>query len=242
MKIISILSSKNFFFDSYSISEAFSYLNKKVLFIDFKPKAIDISEKNSSDLIFSLETLISLIDQTEIENLSVINFHNLFFSFEFYFENNFYILKNIFNDIFFQKYDYIIIDCQDPFNSIISNSLIASDILLFAIEADFNSFFSLKEFFKKLQLLEGNNQKKFDFKGFFIKNYNFDYKKSNSIIEKFKNSFQKNFFDTILPLDNFSLSLELNEERKLINFQNEFFINYLKLSNEILKKINNENI
>ena len=37
-------------------------------------------------------------------------------------------------------------------------------------------------------------------------------------------------------------SLELNEERKLINFENEFFINYLKLSSEILKKIDNENI
>ena len=140
-----------------------------------------------------------------------------------------------------KNYDYIMIDCPPTLSGMTRVALIACDIYLVPLQAEFLSYEGLRNFLNyssELQLISPQTR----LGGVFATRYNprINKKLSNDIIEATKQQLGSSFFTTTIR-DNIAISEAQANGKDIFSYSPESngAMDYYQLTKEILSSINN---
>lgn len=108
------------------------------------------------------------------------------------------LVDTIFKNDFFNKYDYIIFDCQTSLDLLVSNVLKACDKLLIPVEADLKSYDAVPELINDYMIEKGDTDIKKYIIGMLVTVYEKGTKHSNIVYNALKESYGDLVFDTYI--------------------------------------------
>ncbi|MCH5296677.1 MAG: ParA family protein [Ruminococcus sp.] len=201
-----------------NLGAALALLGKHVLLVDFDPQRYlskwfnhgtnDLSDgkPTASELIYNSIAGInvdynSYICHNDKENFDFIPTTKLLsgmLGFLATLEKRTNLVASIFKDEFFNKYDYIIFDCQTSLDLLVSNVLSACDKLLIPVEADLKSYDAVPELINDLMREKNDTDIKKYIVGMLVTIYQTGTNHSNIVYNALKDSYGDLVFDTYI--------------------------------------------
>lgn len=110
------------------------------------------------------------------------------------------LVSTIFTDNFFDKYDYIIFDCQTSLDLLVTNVLVACDKLLIPVQADKTSFDPIPELIEDYMKAKNDTDIKKYLLGMLVTMYQTNTKHSAAIYSTLKESYGDLVFNSYISL------------------------------------------
>lgn len=197
-----------------NLGSALALLGKRVLSVDFDPQHYltkwfsqdDISDgkPTTSELIYNTIAGINInynsyIRHNDKENIDYIPTTKLLsgmLGFIATLEQRTNLVDSIFKNAFFDKYDYIIFDCQTSLDLLVSNVLKACDKLFIPVEADLKSYDAVPELINDLIREKNDTDIKKYIAGMLVTVYQTNTKHSAIVYKALKESYGDLVFET----------------------------------------------
>ncbi len=150
-----------------------------------------------------------------------------------------YILKRIFDNEIFNRYDYILFDCRTLLDLLVSNAMNASDYVIIPVESGIYAYDGLEKMIGKVSSINNSTNRKLRILGILL-NKQQRTNISASVAESIKSDYESITFKTGIPY------CPAQTEQAIIRKEISVFDNrsslgqaYSKVAEEILTKINN---
>lgn len=233
-----------------NLGASLAILGKKILLVDLDPQgsiadgfhqeAYSI-QNGLYEVFVNKIPLSAAIRDVGLENLEIVpsnvkNEEQEIDLFAYALQNK--LLKSILKPIK-KMYDYIILDCPPNLGTLTVNGLIAADLLLIPVQAEFYSLKSLGKFLKSIKNIGNKYNKKLKFSGIVITMFDRRLKKSREILEELQYGFKDILFKTIIPRNSkVAESPALGKPVALVDLTSSGALSYLKLAEELINKNN----
>lgn len=233
-----------------NLGASLAILGKKILLIDMDPQG-SIADgfhqegyaiKNGLYEVFVNKVpLTAAIRDVGLDNLEIVpsnvkNEEQEIDLFAYALQNK--LLKSILKPIK-PIYDYIILDCPPNLGTLTVNGLIAADLLLIPLQAEFYSLKSLGKFLSSIKNIGNKYNKSLKFSGILITMFDRRLKKSREILEELQYGFKDILFKTIIPRNSkLAEAPALGKPVALVDLTSSGALSYLKLAEELINKDN----
>ena len=234
-----------------NLAAALTHLEKKVLVVDLDQQAnltyylghepqktkygiSDLIYFVSSDYAVNFDEFISTND----ENIDYIPSSKMLSSITAVMsgvKNNQTILRNIFKNEYFSKYDFILFDCRPSLDLLVANALVSSDGFVIPTKTD---KFSLDAIYSVLDTLKNIKPLNPDIEvyGILITCFEKQTNLAKEVLSLLSEQFGDKLFKTIIPKRNEAVVSALNQKSLVSAKSSELGKCYIELAKEILLK------
>lgn len=152
------------------------------------------------------------------------------------------ILKNVLRSIV-DEYDFIIIDCAPSLGLITLNALTAADSVIIPIQCEYFALEGLGKLLNTIKIVQQRLNPNLVIEGLLLTMYDTRLRLSNQVVEEVKTHFQDMVFRTIIHRNvRLSESPSFGETIIIHDATSKGAINYLNLANELIRKIEKNNL
>jgi chromosome partitioning protein len=193
-----------------NLGAALSFLNKKVLLVDFDPQGnatsglgvkLNENEYGIYEVLAQEKFIRDAIKKTYLKNLDIlpsteslaggnIEFVNL--------ENREFLLQSALK-LIENQYDYILIDCPPSLGILTINGLCASKDVLVPVQCEYYALEGLTQLLKTINLVWKNMQPELHILGVLLTMHHLRIKLSNEVISEVRKNFPYRVFKTVIP-------------------------------------------
>jgi len=221
--------------------------NKKTLLIDIDPQGnatsgIGQTDDNAHNIYHALvleEELTSLIKQTFVQNLWMVNSHIDLSGAEIELvtlpEREFRLRKSLQN--IKQDFEYIIIDCPPSLGLLTINSLVAADSVLIPLQCEYYALEGLSKLLNTIRLIKTRLNPALVLEGILLTMYDRRNNLSHQVMQQIMEHFPTKVFKTIIPR---SIRLaECPSHGKPVYFYDRNSVgaqSYLELAQQVINK------
>ena len=110
------------------------------------------------------------------------------------------VLERIFNNEYFTRYDYIILDCPPAMDLLVTNAIQACNKMIIPIQAELLAFEGVTEMLTKLLAIKQTNDYESCLLGMIITMFDVRTSMSKEILEAAKESYGNLVFENVIPL------------------------------------------
>ena len=146
------------------------------------------------------------------------------------------VLNRIFKDSFFEKYDYIIFDCQPTLDLLVSNILKCCDKLLIPVQADPLAYEGVGDMLKKLQQIKQTNNTEKYILGMLITMYQKHTNISHAVQEALVASYGEYVFEDYIPLRTEAKQSSITKESLIKYPKSDVGQSYMNVVNKIMER------
>lgn len=247
MKIISIFNQKGGVGKTTTVvnlSSALGLKKKKVLVLDFDPQGnstsgLGINKAEIEDGLYDFLLGESKIEplKTSSKNVEIIPSNSDLSGFEIEavnLEKRETILKD--KLAFFEKYDYVIIDCPPSLGLLSINALVASNSVLIPIQTEYYALEGVSQLMHTINLIKSGLNPNLEIEGVLISMFDGRNNLSLDVVEEVKKYFKNKVFKSVIPR-NIRLAEAPSHGLSVIDYDknSKGAKAYIKLANELLK-------
>lgn len=211
-KIIAILNQKGGVGKTTTTINLGAYLSKqgnKVLLIDADPQSNTTSglgftklgqTKTLCDVLLSGQEASSVVQKTNLKNLFLIPADPRLASVEVDLadkQDREHTLKNKITDM--GQYDYILIDCPPALSLLTVNILVASDLVLIPVQAEYYALEGLSQLLQVMQTVKRSFNPSLELLGVVVTMFDKRTSLSEQVYNELKENFADKLFKTIIP-------------------------------------------
>ncbi|WP_332650836.1 ParA family protein [Lysinibacillus sp. 54212] len=230
-----------------NLSACLAYLGKKTLFIDIDPQGnassgIGINKGDVDSCIYDVlieeEDVISVIQQTKVENLYIVPATISLAGAEIE------LVSTISREVRLKKalqdvkpmYDYIIIDCPPSLGLLTINALTASDAVIIPVQCEYYALEGLSQLLSTVRLVQKHLNKELRIDGVLLTMLDARTNLGLQVIEEVKKYFQDKVYKSIIPRNvRLSEAPSHGEPIILYDAKSRGSENYLELAREVIK-------
>ncbi|MBE0448963.1 MAG: ParA family protein [Actinobacteria bacterium] len=193
-----------------NLSAYLADMGQQVLLIDLDPQGntssgLGIDKKSLKwcvyDAVVNEKPLVETIEQTGIENLSIVPSTVQLAGAEIELVNDYsreYRLKQAI-DLIKQRYDYIIIDCPPSLGLLTVNALTASDELIIPVQCEFYALEGLSKLLESVRLVKAHLNPDLKIAGVLMTMQDIRTRLSQQVIDEVRKFFRELVYDTVIP-------------------------------------------
>lgn len=239
-----------------NLGAALALLKQKVLLVDFDPQhylsnwlGFEFDGKpTSSELIYNSIAQINIsfnsyIRHNEQENLDYIPTTKLLsgmLGLIATLKESSTLVTSIFNDSFFDKYDFIIFDCQTSLDLLVTNVLAACDKLLIPVQADKTSFDPIPELIDDFMRTKNNTDIRKYLLGMLVTMYQTGTNHSSEIYNALEESYGDLVFNSYISLRTEAKNAYGFKKSSVSDCKSVVGAQYIEIANKIMEVCNND--